>query len=110
MGIQDWSEDVVLVTLEPEPALCDELKTVSQSLRQGCDHNVVIDFSGVDIVSSSSIAQLLRLQKILKNANYDMVLCGMSKRTKGIFKVSGLEAVFEFVEDTFTGLASLQMA
>lgn len=109
MGIQDWSENVILVTLEPEPQLCDELRMVSQRLREKCEHSVVIDFSSVEIVSSSSLAQLLRLQKILKDVNQEMVLCGLSRRTMGIFKVTGLEDMFEFVEDTFVGLASLQM-
>jgi anti-anti-sigma factor len=109
MGIQDWSENVILVNIEPEPDMCDELKAVTDIIRQRKDCSVVIDFSDADIVTSSSLAQLLRLQKILDDNNQQFVLCGMSQKTRGIFAVTGLDKVFEFVEDRFTALAGLQL-
>jgi anti-anti-sigma factor len=109
MGIQNWSENVILVNIEPEPDMCDELKTVTDMVRQQKDCSVVIDFSDVDIVTSSSLAQLLRLQKILDDHNQQFVLCGASQKTKGIFAVTGLDKVFEFVEDRFVALAGLQL-
>ncbi|HBG25551.1 MAG: hypothetical protein A2Y10_05135 [Planctomycetes bacterium GWF2_41_51] len=110
MGIQDWSENVLLVTIAPEPDMCDELKMVTDMIRQRKKCSVVIDFSDVDIVTSSSLAQLLRLQKTLDDLDQQFVVCGTSKRTKSIFEVTGLDKVFEFVEDKFTALAGLQMA
>ncbi|OQA03045.1 MAG: STAS domain protein [Planctomycetes bacterium ADurb.Bin401] len=110
MGIQDWSENVLLVTVTPEPDMCDEFKMVTDMVRQRKTCSVVMDFSEVDIVTSSSLAQLLRLQKTLDDLDQPFVVCGMSKRTKSIFEVTGLDKVFEFVEDKFTALAGLQMA
>ena len=52
MGIQDWSENVILVDISPEPDFCDELKVVTDIVRQRKDCSVVIDFSEVDIVTS----------------------------------------------------------
>ncbi len=109
MGIQDWSEKVILVNIEPEPDMCDELKAVTDIIRLRKDCSVVIDFSDADIVTSSSLAQFLRLQKILDDNNQQFVLCGMSQKTRGIFAVTGLDKVFEFVEDRFTALAGLQL-
>ena len=109
MGIQDWSENVLLVTVAPEPDMCEELKTVTDVVRQRKKCSVVMDFSDVDIVTSSSLAQLLRLQKTLDDLNQQFVVCGVSKRTKSIFEVTGLDKVFEFVEDKFTALAGLQL-
>lgn len=110
MGIQDWSENVILVTISPEPDMCDELKTVTDMIRQRKKSSVVIDFSEIDIVTSSSLAQLLRMQKALDDLNLQLVLCGTSKRTRSIFEITGLDKVFEFVEDKFTALAGLQLA
>jgi len=109
MGIQNWSENVILVDIEPEPDMCDELKTVTDMVRQRKNCSVVIDFSGADIVTSSSLAQLLRLQKILDDHNQQFVLGGTSQKTRGIFAVTGLDKVFEFVDDRFVALAGLQL-
>lgn len=110
MGIQEWSENVLLVTIAPEPDMCEELRTVTDMVRKSSKYSVVIDFSEVDIVTSSSLAQLLKLQKLLDDNNQQFVVCGMSKRTKSIFDVTGLDKVFEFVQDKFTALAGLQLA
>jgi anti-anti-sigma factor len=110
MGIQEWSENVLLVSLAPEPDMCEELKTITDMVRQRKGCSVVVDFSEVDIVTSSSLAQLLKLQKMLDDNDQQFVVCGMSKRTKSIFDVTGLDKVFEFVQDKFTALAGLQIA
>lgn len=110
MGIQDWSENVILVTAAPEPDMGDELKAVTEIIQHRDNCSVVIDFSDADIVTSSSLAQLLRLQKILDDHNQRLVICGTSARTKGIFEVTGLDKVFEFISDRFTALAGMQFA
>ena len=110
MGIQDWSENVILVTVAPEPDMSDEIKTVTEIVQQRDNCSVVIDFSDAELVTSSSLAQLLRLQKTLEDRNQRLVLCGASARTKGVFSVTGLDNVFEFVADKFTALAGMQFA
>ncbi len=110
MGIQDWSENVILVTVVPEPDMGDELKTVTEIVRKRNKCSVVIDFSEAELVTSSSLAQLLRLQKVLDDCDQQMILCGTSPRTRGVFEITGLDNVFEFVEDKFTALAGMQLA
>jgi anti-anti-sigma factor len=110
MGIQDWSDNVILVTIAPEPDMSDELKTVTQIVRQRSKCGVVIDFTDAELVTSSSLAQLLRLQKVLDDHNQQLILCDISPRTRGVFEVTGLDKVFEFVEDKFTALAGMQLA
>ena len=68
MGIQNWSEDIILVDLPQEPNMGDELKTVTDMARDRGDCDVVIDFSDVDIVTSSSLSKLLKLRKLLDSA------------------------------------------
>ncbi len=109
MGIQNWSENVMLVTVAPEPDMCEELKTVTDIVRQRKKCSVVMDFSDADIVTSSSLAQLLKLQKVLDDLNQQFIVCGVGKRTKSIFEVTGLDKVFEFVDDKFTALTELQL-
>ena len=109
MGIQNWSENIVLVELPAEPQLGDELTAVTTMLRDRGDCDVVVGFSQVDIVTSSSISKLLRLRKLMVDCGRHCVFCNVAPATKGIFSVTGIDGIFEFVEDKFTALAGLQL-
>ncbi len=109
MGIQNWSEEIVLVDLPPEPEMGEELKTVTQIVRDRGDCELVVDFSKVDIVTSSSLSKLLRWKKLMSDCGHRLVFCNVAPATKGIFTVTGLDGIFEIVDDKFVALASLQM-
>jgi anti-anti-sigma factor len=109
MGIQNWSEEIVLVDLPAEPEMGEELKTITQIVRDRGDCEVVVDFSKVDIVTSSSLSKLLRLKKLMSDCGHRLVFCNVAPATKGILTVTGLDGIFEIVDDKFVALASLQM-
>ncbi|MHC4172273.1 MAG: STAS domain-containing protein [Planctomycetota bacterium] len=109
MGIQDWSEDVILVDLPQEPEMGDELKTVTEMVRDRGNCEVVIDFSSVDIITSSSLSKFLKLRKLLGDCGHRLIFCNVAAATKGIFTVTGLDGIFEIADDKFVALASLQM-
>jgi anti-anti-sigma regulatory factor len=109
MGIQNWSEDIILVDLPPEPQMGDELKTATEIARDRGNCDVVVDFSNVDIVTSSSLSKLLRLRKLLVDCGHRCTFCNVAAATKGVFTVTGLDGVFELVDDKFVALAGLQI-
>ena len=109
MGIQNWSENVILVDLPAESEMTEEIRTVTQMVRDRGDCDVVIDFSQVDIVTSSSLSALLRLRKLLIDCGHQLIFCNVAAATQGIFAVTDLDEVFDFVEDKFTALAGLQL-
>ena len=109
MGIQDWSEEIILVNLACEPEMGEEIQLVIDSIKENGSRDVVIDFADVDIVTSSSIAKLLKLRKVLVDCDRRMVFSSVKPHTQKIFVVTGLESVFEFVEDQFLALAGLQL-
>ncbi len=110
MGIQDWSDDIILVDLPAEPQIGDELKTLTEIVRDRGDCDVVLDFSSVDIVTSSSLSALLKLRKLLNDCGHSFVFCNVAAATKSIFTVTGIDGVFEFADDKFVALTGLQMA
>lgn len=110
MGIQQWSENVILVNLAPEPDLGEEIISVCEMVSRQKEQDVVIDFSDVEIVTSSSIAKLLKLRKVIHDNQRKLIFCCVQPQTKNIFLVTGLDTVFTFVEDQFVALAGLQMA
>ena len=109
MGIQSWSDDIVLVDLPQEPDMGDELKTVIDIVRDRGDCDLVIDFSSVDIITSSSLSKLLKLRKLLADCGHRLMFCSVAAATKGVFTVTGLDGIFEIADDKFVALASLQM-
>jgi len=109
MGIQEWSEDIILVDLPQEPQMAEELKTVTEMVRDRGSCNVAIDFSDVDIITSSSLSALLRLQKLLVDCGHRLVLCSLAAATKSVFTVTGIDTLFEFADCKFTALAGLQL-
>ena len=109
MGIQNWSESVILVNLAAEPQMSEELNTVIEIIRDHGDCDVVVDFAAVEMITSSSLAKLLKLRKLLESCGHKLVLCGLSKRTRGVFNVTGIDGVFEFAENHFIALTSLQL-
>ncbi len=110
MSIQRWSENVILVDLPEEPERHDELQTVIGMLRAGDDCDVVIDFSHVDAVSSTCLADLLNLQGLVEECGHKVTLCSVAPAIKGLLTIARLDDLFEFAEDKSTALASLQAA
>jgi len=109
MGIQNWSGDIVLVDLPPEPEIGEELKAVAEIVRDKGDCDVVLDFCQVDIITSSSLSKLLKLRKSLADCGHHLILCSVAPATKGILTVTGLDGIFELADDKFAALATLQM-
>ncbi len=108
MGIQNWSENIILVDLPAEPLMGDELKTITDIIKDRDDCDVVVDFSAVDIITSSSLSKFLKLRKTLMDANHELIFCNVAPATKGIFSVTGLEGIFKIADDKFVALAGLQ--
>ncbi|AQT68385.1 anti-anti-sigma factor [Anaerohalosphaera lusitana] len=110
MGIENWSDNVVVLDLAAEPDLGEELESAVSLAQKKGDVNVVVDFTDVDIITSSSIAKLLKLRKVLTDTGRQLIFTGVGSQTMSVFKVTALDSVFEFVDDKFVALASLQMA
>ncbi len=100
MAIMDLTESTLLVEASPEPGLNEDLGITIDAVREkgdGCD--VIIDFSHVDIITSSSLSKLLKLRKLLMDINRTLLLCSVARATKGIFSVTALDSVFAIVPD-----------
>ena len=109
MSIHRWSEDVILVDLPRELERQNELQTVIEMVRDGGDCDVVIDFSHVDVVGGACLAGLLEVRRLVNDCGHKLTLCSVAPATRGVFTIARLDDLFEFVEDRFAALASLQM-
>lgn len=110
MGIQNLSEDILLVDLPlKEPQIANELKSVNETVSNNGNCNVIIDFSGVEIITSSSISNLIILLKLLQERGRQLILCNVAVVTKCIFTVAGLDKVFDFADDRSAALAAMHV-
>jgi len=109
MEFQKLSENISLAVLPAkEPHICEGLKNINQEISKSGDFDLIIDFSKVEILTSSSLSNLAILHNWLYGCGHKLVLCNISFPTKCIFKVAGLESHFEFAEDRAAALEVLQ--
>ena len=108
MAIEILSDETILVALPKEPQLRYELETINETISSHGDYNVIIDFTRVEILTSSSISNLMILRDLQSRRSRKLILCNVSLPTKGIFNVAGLEGLFDFAEDKFAALAKLE--
>ena len=109
MSIESWSENIIVVELQDDPAFSDDLMALSEQLDGHDDHHVVLNFASVNYVNSSNIASLLSLRKRLTAKQRRMVVCGIEPTVWGLFLVTGLDKVFEFADNVAMGLAAVQI-
>jgi anti-anti-sigma factor len=109
MGIQNWSDNIILVNLGEEPQMGEELQIAIDMVAENSGSDVVIDFAEVNIVTSSSIAKLLKLREALYDCGRRLVFSSVKPQTKRIFTTTELDSVFDFVDDQFVALAGLQL-
>jgi anti-anti-sigma factor len=107
--LNSFSHDTFFVDLPAEPETQAELESVNEALATQTQHNLVIDFSKVDIVTSSSLSKLLKLRKLLIDSGHRLILCGLGCSTKGIFRVTALDQVFEFADNKASVLNTLSL-
>jgi len=109
MAIQHWSDNIIVVDLPREPEMSEELNGVAGILCERDVRSVIIDFSDVDIVTSSSLSKLLELRNLMADWGRRLVFCGVAVAIKGVFAVAGLEKEFELVDDRFSALTTIEM-
>jgi anti-anti-sigma factor len=111
MGIQNFSKNVIFVDLPSNVSqIGDELKNLNETVSVRTDCDVVIDFFRVEILTSSSLGNLMILRNLLQEHGRQLVLCNVAVMTKYIFTVAGLDKVFEFVDDRAAAMAAIESA
>jgi anti-anti-sigma factor len=110
MAIQKWSESIWILDPVTEPTVADELLSLATMLRGASEPpHVLIDLGGVKHINSSNLSQLLRLRRQQAEADRRLIITGTSNAVWSVFMTTGLDKLFDFVEDKPTALASMQL-
>ncbi len=108
----DWSSDIVIASLEDEPALSDELSALAERLDNADPSEapaVILNFVDVTYLNSSNIAQLLKIRRRLTEAGQALRLCSIPDPVWSVMLLTGLDKVFDFTPDPATAIASIQI-
>jgi anti-anti-sigma regulatory factor len=107
MGIEHLPEDVLFVCLE-EPQLRHELVTVNEIISNECSCDVIIDFSGVELLTSEGISSLIILERLLNSLEHKIILCAVPSNIRRVLERTGIQPLFEFANDEFAALQSVR--
>ena len=106
--MQKLSGDIALVVLPEEPNICEKLTAIIDRINEDNACHVVLDFSAVEILTSSSLSNLIVLRDLLRKSDRRLILCSVSTPAKCIFRVVGLEKLFQFCNDKMMALEELE--
>lgn len=110
MSMELWSETVVLGELSDDPQFTDDLNAILEQCSTTPTVDALLNFAGVNYLNSSNIAKLLKLRKLIVVTNQrKLKFCNVNRHVWGVFLVTGIDKLFDFVDDVPTGLASLQI-
>jgi anti-anti-sigma factor len=110
MAFQQWSDTVLLAELTDDPQFTDDLSAMLEQCTENPRLDVLLAFGNVNYLNSSNIAKLLKLRKLVTVTNQrKLKVCGINTQVWGVFLVTGLDHIFDFVDDVPSGLAALQM-
>ena len=75
-------------------------------LEKSEERNILLDFRAVQFMSSSALGTLIRFSKRCKEFKAHLKLCGISPQIFQVFKITGLDKVFEIHKDQQEALAA----
>ena len=108
MPVQKWSDTIWVAQLAGDPGWSEDLDDLIRRCGGG-GVDLILDLSGVDKINSSHLSRLLRLRKELTDRGRRLRLTSPNDRVWSVFLTTGVDALFEFREDTSTALAELQL-
>ncbi|MDF2095506.1 STAS domain-containing protein [Aquibaculum arenosum] len=69
---------------------------------------VVLDFSGLEYISSAGLRVLLKGAKQARASNGKLALCSLSPHVREVFDISGFSNIFSIQADRQTALAAVK--
>ncbi len=106
MTLNQWDDNILILELLDEPDFSEDTDSLLIKLRdenEPCS-NVIIDLQNVSMLNSSNLGALIEIKKLLEAKDKRMVICNISDPIWSTMLATGLDQVFEFIEDTTTAL------
>jgi anti-anti-sigma factor len=109
MTLNQWNDDIVILELQNEPDFSEDTDAFLVKLQKEDSSfpHAVIDLQNVTNLNSSNLGAMIEIKKSLKAKDRRMIICNISDSIWSTMLATGLDQVFEFIENTPVALASL---
>ena len=97
---------VVTVTGRVDSVTYGEFESALQAELEQGRVNIVLDFSGVEFISSAGLRVLVNARKLVKNAGGRIAFAQPRPRVTETLEIAGLEVLFESYPDRETAIAT----
>ncbi len=108
--------DVVMVTFK-QARILDEhtIRAIGSefgnlTLEAAADHKLLVNFAGVEYMSSAMLGQIVRLNKQCKNDSIKLKLCSICAQVMEVFTITKLNKVMDIEKDEESALAAFSGA
>jgi anti-anti-sigma factor len=108
MDIQTRDENgvkVVILKGEMDTISSPEVEAFLDELRAGGTKKVLLNFEGLDFISSAGLRVLLATARQLKVAGGGLRVCSLNPEVKEVFDISGFTTLLMVLENEASGLA-----
>src|SRR3954453_16808219 len=110
MPVEKWSENVIVMRLGEDPHLGEDLDALDEATKKpAAPVGVVVDFSSVKMVNSSTLARLIKVRRQMAAGGGRLILCGMNDQVWGAFLVTNLDKLFEVTTSVAVARATLKI-
>ena len=110
MATSNLTEQVLLITLPSRPQASSDIERATRKITAKAPRHVIIDFSQVQIVSSSTISELLIIENHLHELNRHLILCCLPQKIETLLTSVGLQSLFQIANDSLEAFEMLEVS
>ncbi len=96
---------VVAVTGRMDALTVKDFETAAAEVAARAPERLVVDFSGLEYISSAGLRRILTLAKECQAARRPLGFCALSPAVGEVFRISGLTSVLRIFPDRASALA-----
>ncbi|HSM58638.1 MAG TPA: STAS domain-containing protein [Candidatus Sulfomarinibacteraceae bacterium] len=98
--------DLITVSGRVDSSTAHELEEALENCISDGRHNLVLEMSGVDYLSSAGLRALVAALRASKKRGGDVRIANPSERVSEVMSLAGLDALFETYEDVTVAVGS----
>jgi anti-anti-sigma regulatory factor len=91
----DWSDNILIVKLPPEPRTSNELNAVTRLVLDRPKSDLLVDIEAVEKPTNQTLYKLTELCSLLSDCGCSCVFYNVNEKTKRIFNRHGFDNFFE---------------
>ena len=104
------TEQVFLITLPSRPQASSDIERATRKITAATPRHVVFDNQQVQIISSSTISELLIIENHLHELNRQLVLCRVPEKIQALLISVGLQSLFQIANDSLEAFEMLEVS